>query len=64
MSKSTNTTVSEVLELVERAQALLTDAAEKLSPVQGFADEWSELVAVRGSVKASWDRINERRGQS
>lgn len=61
MAQSTNDTVAEVLDLVEQAQGLLTDAAEKLSPVEGFADAWSELVAARSTVKATWDRINEQR---
>lgn len=60
MTKPTNQAVTEVLELVEQAQGLLTDAAEKLSPVQGFADEWTELVAVRDAVKTAWHRIDER----
>ena len=52
--------VREALEKIEAAQNLINHAAQELSPVSGFADEWSASSAVHDTVKDYWYRVEAR----
>jgi hypothetical protein len=49
------------LQTIEDAQRLLLEACQQLSPIQGFAKEWSEVGARVDDVKKTWHQVEARR---
>jgi len=55
--------IQNCLNLIEESQSYLNRAAMDLSPVNGFADEWSELGKLHDQVKQVWHQIDSRRSE-
>jgi hypothetical protein len=53
--------IQQALELIETAQSLMLEAAQTLSPVDGFANQWSATVGMYEKVKQHWHKVNHRR---
>lgn len=51
------------LDLIQRAQLLINDAASELCSCPGFADEWSQSGDVHQTVKDYWYVVDARRSQ-
>jgi hypothetical protein len=52
--------VQTALETIEEAQRLLSQAAEDLCSVEGFADEWRATLQVYETLKAHWYAVANR----
>jgi hypothetical protein len=52
--------VQRCLDLLQRAQLIVNEAAQALCPVPGFADEWSELSEPHYVIKRHWYKINNK----
>jgi len=55
--------VRKALDQIQEAQRLVIHAAHSLSPVNGFADEWSATNQLYDTVKQHWHTVNNRRIQ-
>jgi len=55
--------VRKALDQIQEAQRLIAYAAQSLSPVNGFADEWSATNHLYDTVKQHWHVVNNRRIQ-
>ena len=53
--------IQEALELIETAQGFMLEAAQRLCPVDGFANEWSATGAMYEKIKKHWHKVNHRR---
>ena len=60
MSIADEARVIQCLAILEQAQGMINDAASRLCPVPGFADEWSSLSEPYESIKCAWGRIDTR----
>ncbi|MES2923717.1 MAG: hypothetical protein V4819_19335 [Verrucomicrobiota bacterium] len=47
------------LELIQQAQALLSEAAQVACPLVGWVDEWTAIGDAYDSTKALWHRCND-----
>lgn len=52
--------LASALDKIQSAQHLLEDAAQDLSPVDGAADEWQQVMAAYDTVKATWYAVERR----
>lgn len=59
-SEKTLAARSKALAHIEAAQNQLYAAAQAACPLQGWADEWTEIGDMADSVKAFWHKINQR----
>jgi len=55
--------VHAALDAMEKAQWLLDDAAQALSPVQGYAKSWQRTVQTYETVKNLWRAVDAWRTQ-
>ena len=51
--------VATVLDKIETAQTLLRQAAETLSAVPGFADQWTATLGVYETIREHWHTIDD-----
>lgn len=61
MSKSKKLAQAKIavaLQLIERAQELLSEACAELCPIVGMQDEWEHVGHVHDEVKAAWHVVN------
>lgn len=63
MSQDDDPRVQEALDQLESAQGMLNTAAETLSPVLGYAEQWDGLVELYHQVRAHWHQIDGRRAE-
>ena len=52
--------VAAALVLIEKAQRAINLAQEKLSPVLGFSEEWTDTGKLYDTIKAHWSAVNAR----
>ena len=60
-ANATTPKVLSALDKLERAQRLVNDAGEDLCSVEGYSDEWSDLIGLYQTVKDHWNAVNKRR---
>lgn len=58
---ATNPRVDYALDLINRAQDAVLEAARELSGVPGFADQWKIVCDLHDQIKADWHRVEQAR---
>lgn len=53
--------VNAALACILEAQRQILTAGEQLSPLPDFAPEWKATVAMHGSIKRLWHRVEAKR---
>lgn len=53
--------VDYALDLINRAQDAVLEAAGELSGVHGFADQWKLVCDLHDQIKADWHRVEQAR---